>query len=218
MSKKIFMFGDFHLGNPRSHYELGVAEIRRRCEEIDTLILAGDTLELKYGQVEEVFALFYALRDELQELGLLKRTLLLPGNHDASIMTKFWQSGLILKPHAWLWCRDNYVLVVHGDGIGLERAIAANQGRRTRHALRRLKAQLREERPDTLPPLSRDDWLVTAHFQVPVSDPHRQVCGVSDWTGEPRSALKRRYAIIDPQAATLERQVTLEEAPLRGEE
>ncbi|MFQ6125114.1 MAG: hypothetical protein ACE5R6_11000 [Candidatus Heimdallarchaeota archaeon] len=41
---------------------------------------------------------------------------------------------------------------------------------------------------------------------------------MSDWTGEPRSALKRRYAIIDPQAATLERQVTLEEAPLRGEE
>lgn len=214
MTGKIYVFGDFHIGNPKSHYELGVAEIRRRNEEIDTLILAGDTLELKYEQLEEVFDLFYTFRDELQELGLLKRTILIPGNHDASIKYKFWQSGLILKPHAWLWCRDNHVLVVHGDGIGLERAISANQGRRTRNALHLLKEQLQEERPDTLPPLSRSDWVVTAHFQIPVSDTHRQVCGVSDWTGDPRSALKRRYAIINPQVATPERQVTLDEAPL----
>lgn len=214
VTKKIFVFGDFHIGNPKSHYELGVAEIRRQNEDIDTLILAGDTLELKYEQLEDVFNLFYTLRDELQELDLLKRTILIPGNHDAGIMYKFWQSGLILKPHAWLWCGDNYVLVVHGDGIGLERAIAANQGRRNRNALRLLKQQLLEEQPNTLPPLSPSDWVVTAHFQIPQNDPHWLVCGVSDWTGDPRSALKCRYAIIDPQAVTPERQVTLGVAPL----
>ena len=214
MAEKIYVFGDFHIGNPKSHYQLGVAEICRQCENIDTLILAGDTLELRYGQIEEVFALFYMFRDELQDLGLLKRTIILPGNHDASIMYKFWRSGLILKPYAWLWCGNNYILVVHGDGIGLERAIAANQGRRNRNALRLLKQHLLEEQPNILPPLSPNDFLVTAHFQIPQDDPHWRVCGVSDWTGEPKSALKRRFAIIDPKATISERQVTLGVVPL----
>ncbi|MFQ5819339.1 MAG: metallophosphoesterase [Candidatus Heimdallarchaeota archaeon] len=208
MAGKIYVFGDLHIGSPESHYEIGIEEIRRK-EDIDTLILAGDTLELRYGPVEEVFERFYTFRDALQEIGLLKRTILLPGNHDAGIMHKFWQSGLILKAHAWIWCRGNSVLVVHGDGIGLERAIAANQGRRNRNALRLLKQQLLEERPDFFPPLSASDWVVTAHFQIPQNDPHWRVCGISDWTGNPRSGLKRRYAIIDPTAATVERQVTL---------
>ncbi len=215
MGKKIYVFGDFHIGNPTSHYELGVAEIRRKCEEIDTLILAGDTLELKYlhEQKKDVFMLFNAFRDELQELGLLKRTVLLPGNHDASIMYRFWQSGLILNPHAWLWCGDNYVLVTHGDGIGMERAIAANHGQRTRNALRLLKQQLQVEKPDTLPHLSQSDWLVVSHFQIPQNDPHWQVCGGSDWTGDPRSGLKRRYVIIDPQEPIPERKVILGVVP-----
>ncbi|MFX0198833.1 MAG: hypothetical protein ACFFCW_22150 [Candidatus Hodarchaeota archaeon] len=163
-----------------------------------------------------MFERFYTFRDALQEIGLLKRTILLPGNHDAGIMHKFWQSGLILKAHAWVWCGENSVLVVHGDGIGLERAIATNQGRRNRNALRCLKQQLLEECPETLPPLSASDWLVTAHFQIPQSDPHWRVCGVSDWTGDPRSGLKRRYAIIDPMAATVELQVTLGIASLES--
>ena len=213
MTEKIYVFGDWHIGNPTSHYELGVEELRRQ-EDIDTVILAGDTLEFRYGRVSEVFVQFYALRNTLQELGLLKRTILLPGNHDAGLMYRFWRAGMVIKSHAYIWCGENHVLVVHGDGIGLERAIAANQGRRNRAALQLLKHQLLAEAPHLLPVLSSRDWVVTAHFQIPQNDPHGRVCGVSDWTGDPRSKLKRRYAIIDPTAPTVEQQVTLGVAKL----
>ena len=70
------------------------------------------------------------------------------------------------------------------------------------------------EKPDTLPPLSESDWLVVSHFQIPQNDPHWHVCGGSDWTGDPRSGLKRRYVIIDPQEPISERKVTLGIVPL----
>ncbi|MFQ6126371.1 MAG: hypothetical protein ACE5R6_17435 [Candidatus Heimdallarchaeota archaeon] len=120
----------------------------------------------------------------------------------------------VVKNQAWFWCEEDYVLVVHGDGIGLERAIAANKDGGTRNAFHLLEQQSLEKYPETLPLLSASGWVVTAYFQIPQNNPNWRVCGDSDWTGDPQSGLKRRYAIIAPIAATVEWQVKLRITPL----
>jgi len=146
--------------------------------------------------------------DELDAMGLLQKTILVRGNHDASIDLRIWEAGLIIRDYGRLWCGTTDVYLVHGSGLGLENAIAQNAGIRATSVLTRWKTQL-IEKGAPFPELRGLDWLITGHFEIPVCDPLMRVCGVSAAIGDPLHGTKGRYAWIDPHTTNPEQQVML---------
>lgn len=208
---KIAAIADLHIGDDWSHYPIYVEELWRIREVLGALFLLGDTIELRYPSQgeEESWRRFYEVRDELEAMGLLQKTILLRGNHDASIDRQLWRAGFTVRDSGCLWCGTNDVYLAHGNGLGLEKAIELNGGIRDTRALVLLKKQLVKKSHPLLDGLRWVDWLITGHFGIPVCDPHAQVCGASSALGDPRHGTKRRYVLIDPHTKNLERQVML---------
>lgn len=207
---KIVAMADLHIGDDRSHYPIYVEELWRIGEVLGALFLLGDTIELRYpSQVEESWRRFYEVRDELVAMGLLQKTILLRGNHDASIDLRLWRAGLTVRDSGRIWCGTNDVYVVHGTGLGMKRAIEANSGVRDTQALVLLKYRLVKERHSLLRGLRWVDWLITGHFEIPVCDSIARVCGASSALGDPQHGTKGRYVLIDPHTENPERQVML---------
>lgn len=207
---KIVAIADLHIGDARSHYSLYVKELWQIREELGALILLGDTIELRHPSwsMEESWRLFEEVRDTLEAMGLRQKTIMLRGNHDASIDLRLWEAGLKVRDLGRLWCEASDVYLVHGSGLGLENAIARNRGIRDSSVLALWKRWL-IQKENVIPELCWLDWLVTGHFEIPVCDPLARVCGVSSAIGDPHHGTKGRYVCIDPHTSNPERQVML---------
>jgi len=126
---EIAAIADSHIGDDRSHYPIYVEELWRIRQVLGALFLLSDTIELRYpSQEEESWRWFYEVRDELKAMSLLQKTILLRGNHDASIDMQLWRAGLTVRDSGRLWCGANDVYLAHGNGLGLKHAIEANGG------------------------------------------------------------------------------------------
>lgn len=225
-----YAFGDMHIGARQSRWREAV-QVIEQLDDLGILILAGDTLELRYMHEHRsgsqqpkrslttseeqretaMWAEFQEFTDQLDQLGLLDRTVLLRGNHDSSIDVQFSLQGYQIQDYAYFWAGNQYVLVVHGQGIGYEAAMkwAEREQRDTSEALRRMKARLIATRNPTYPTLRDVDWLIVAHFANAVLDMTGRVCGLSPFTHDLLDGRRGAFARITPAAENLERLVEL---------
>lgn len=225
-----YAFGDLHIGDRQSRWREAV-EVIEQLEDLGILILAGDTLELRYLEEQRrwnqqperprtakeeqweaaVWAEFREFTDRLDDLGLLDRTLLLRGNHDSTIDVRFSLQGYQIQDYAYFWGGNQYVLVVHGQGLGYEAAIkwAAREQRDTTEALRRVKARLIATGNPIYPEVRDVDWLIVAHFANAVLDMTGRVCGLSPFTHDLLDGRRGAFTRITPAAENPERLVEL---------
>lgn len=219
-----YVFGDLHIGNPQSRWR-EVIQILEQLEDLGILILAGDTLELRYmheqhresgrskGNTQEVavWQEFQEFTSQLDQLGLLDRTVLLRGNHDSTIDIQFSLQGYHIQDYAYFWGGNQYVLVIHGQGVGFESAMkwATREQRDTTEALRRVKTRLIASKNPIYPVLREVDWLVMAHFATAVLDMTGRVCGLSPFTHNLLDGRQGAFARITPAEENPERFIEL---------
>ena len=119
----------------------------------------------------------------------------------------------VVEPHVLVWCGDCDVLVIHGDGVGLEAAVNKYDGANMR-ALLEVKQELIKNGHSQLPTISEKDWLMTSHFDSGVCNATDRVCGLGSWRGEAiwADGTKGLCACIDPHATIPEQRVILKKA------
>lgn len=225
-----YVFGDLHIGDRQSRWREAV-QIIEQLEDLGILILAGDTLELRYLEEHRrwiqqcgsprtaseeqweaaVWTEFHEFTDRLDSLDLLDRTVLLRGNHDSAIDVRFSLQGYQIQDYAYFWGYNQYVLVVHGQGLGYESAMkwAAREQRDTTEALRRVKTRFIATGNPIYPELREVDWLIVAHFANAVLDMTGRVCGLSPFTHDILDGRRGAFARITPTAENTERLVEL---------
>lgn len=229
-----YAFGDLHIGDRQSRWQEALLVIEQ-LNDLGVLILAGDILELRYLHEQRtwtqqpecarttdekrweaaVWMEFQEFTDRLDDMGLLNRTVLLRGNHDSTIDVQFSLQGYQIQDYAYLWGSNQYVLVVHGQGIGYEAAMkwAEREQRDTTEALRRVKARLIATRNPTYPELREVDWLIVAHFANAVLDMTGRVCGLSPFTHDLLDGRRGAFVRITPATKNPERLVELLKFP-----
>jgi hypothetical protein len=225
-----YVFGDLHIGNRQSRWR-EVIQILEQLEDLGALIFAGDTLELRYmheqrhwiepseeqqtrpekTQEVTVWNEFQEFTDQLDQLGLLDRTVLLRGNHDSTIDIQFSLQGYQIQDYAYFWGGNQYALIIHGQGIGYESAMkwATREQRDTTEALRRVKTRLTASRNPSYPVLRKVDWLIVAHFATAVLDMTGRVCGLSPFTHDLLDGRRGAFARIAPAEENSERFIEL---------
>lgn len=107
-------------------------------------------------------------------------------------------------------CGDCDVLVIHGDGVGLEAVVNKYDGANMR-ALLEVRQELIKNGNPQFPAISEKDWLMTSHFDNGVCNATYRVCGLGSWRGEAiwADGKKGLCAFIDPQTTIPERTVWL---------
>lgn len=225
-----YVFGDLHIGDRQSRWQEAL-QVIEQLNDLGVLILAGDILELRYMHEQRiwiqqpecactadeerwevaVWTEFQKFTDRLDDLDLLNRTVLLRGNHDSTIDVQFSLQGYQIQDYAYLWSYNQYVLVVHGQGIGYEAAMkwTEREQRDTTEALRRVKARLIATRNPTYPELREVDWLIVAHFATAVLDMTGRVCGLSPFTHNLLDGRRGAFTRITPAAKNPERLIEL---------
>jgi UDP-2,3-diacylglucosamine pyrophosphatase LpxH len=210
------IFADLHVGDIDSHWREAthcLAQLLKKYR-VFAVYFAGDTVELRYaheaasakhGQgttaelalgyqvVESEFDQFVG---ELQQLGVEKRCVLVTGNHDTHLELIPRAHALVIQETACLPLPGLDIYVLHGHGLGLERAV--RQFGRGGAALRAVRQQLEEQPPPLVPRLSPTDWLVIGHYGVGVCDSLMRVVGLTEWKGNLRNPLKASYAVVEP--------------------
>ncbi|MFQ5820099.1 MAG: metallophosphoesterase [Candidatus Heimdallarchaeota archaeon] len=209
----IYVVGDLHIGDPKSQWRLALAYLQTvRKPQPQLVIFNGDTFECRYAANHLVEALeeFQEFCETLDSMGLLTRAVFVRGNHDSAVEEVFERGDVVVEPYVLVWCGDCDVLVIHGDGVGLEVAVNKYDGANT-SALLEVKEGLKEKGHPRLPTISEKDWLVTSHFDSGVCNATYQVCGLGSWRGEAiwADGKKGLCAYIDPYATIPERTVWL---------
>jgi hypothetical protein len=198
------VLADLHVGHPQSGWKAAVECLARLDEQyqVFAIYFAGDTLEMAYAHQ---FGGPSALQGEytrffrgLETEGLAGRCIFLQGNHDSNFEVLPSAHEFLVLECAWLFCQNFHVLILHGHGIGYER-VASSFGHSAR-ALIQLRARLEKEQPGRLPCLSRADWLVTGHFDIPVRNLSERVVGLGSWVGDLNRDDRAYYGLIDPAA------------------
>ncbi len=107
MSFRIRILSDLHIGHKSSLLKEAGA-IKPLAEDVDLLILNGDTVESKYADSEarrkQELPSFRDVDEEIRSWGI--KTLYLTGNHDPDI-----------GGHHYLQIAGSEILITHGDGI-----------------------------------------------------------------------------------------------------
>jgi len=198
------VLADLHVGHPESGWQVAVDCLVDLDEQyqIFAIYFAGDTLEMAYahefGGVSALQGEYDRFLQRLKAEGLAGRCVFLLGNHDSSLEVLPSAHEFLVAEYAWLFCQTFHVLIIHGHGVGYERV--ANSFGRSARALSQLRARLETGPPRRLPSLSRADWLVTGHFDIPVRNLAERVVGLGAWVGDLDRDDRGYYAVIDPVA------------------
>jgi hypothetical protein len=195
------VLADLHVGHPHSGWEAAVdclADLNKQYR-VFAIYFAGDTLEMAYAHE---FGGPFALQAEYERFfsrlsgeGLAGQCVFLQGNHDGSLEVLPSAYDFPVFEYAWLFCQTFHVLILHGHGIGYERA-ASSFGHSGR-ALGQLRARLENGQRRRLPPLSSADWLVTGHFDIPVRNLSERVVGLGSWIGDLGRDDRGYFALIN---------------------
>lgn len=176
------VFGDPHIGLPASAWPDLLTTLQRLAQRhtIDSLILAGDTVDLTHGDPQRIAPDFDTFCTGLERLHLLRRTVFLHGNHDPTLERLPTHHTLTIRPAVFLRHSDTSLLILHGDGIGLETAMHHHPT--TPAAFTAVKDTLIHHPPPWLPQITPDDWLIAGHYTAPHLNPSTKTAGLSPWT------------------------------------
>jgi len=131
----IYVVGDLHIGDPKSQWRLALAYLRTvRKPKPQLVIFNGDTFECRYAATHLAEALedFQEFCETLDTMGLLARAVFVRGNHDSAVEEVVERGDVVVEPHVRVWCGGCDVLVIHGDGVGLEAAVNKYGGANTK--------------------------------------------------------------------------------------
>jgi predicted phosphodiesterase len=176
------VFGDPHIGLAASAWPDLLTTLQQLSQRhtIDSIILAGDTVDLTHGDSQRIAHDFDTFCTGLQRLNLLRHTVFLHGNHDPTLERLPTHHTLTIRPAVLLRHPDTSLLILHGDGIGLETAM--HHYPTTPAAFTAVKDVLTHHPPPWLPPITPTDWLIAGHYTAPHLNPTTRTAGLSPWT------------------------------------
>lgn len=197
------VFADIHIGLPTSCWKLVLTTLQglisHKGVDVGAVIFAGDTVDITRAQPQQVAEDFTSFCEGLEQIGLMRHSVFLYGNHDPTINRLFKAPDCLLRPAVLLRHPDTSFLIVHGNNIGLEGAIARVGSRA--EAFAAVKDDLLLHHPPWLPgPLSPDDWLVAGHYSLPHVNLHTRTAGLSPWTDPINDHWHGHYLIIYPHS------------------
>jgi predicted phosphodiesterase len=176
------VFSDLHIGLPTSAWPELLDTLQQLFEQqtIDSIIFAGDTVDLTRGDPQRIAQDFDTFCTRLDQMHLLSRVVFLHGNHDPTLERLPTHQPLTVRPAVLLRHPDTSLLILHGDGVGLETAMHHHPT--TPAAFTAIKDTLASCPPLWLPQISTTDWLIAGHYTAPHLNPTTRTAGLSPWT------------------------------------